>query len=386
MRVITRKLFTKGLALGKSFINRKNERALLKARVLTCEHTWIAAPRRYGKTSLAEQVRLDINKSKQNNNIHSCVIDLMTVKDITRLQEILLSGISELLIELETVHKKLLLLAREYFGNYVNKVSFDIEDYSVKFHLNKPAPDNLNKILLKLDEIALKHDIQFLLIFDEFQKVAELKDNETIEGSIRHAAQEAKNVTYIFSGSQRSLLAQMFTGTKRPLYRLCTQLDLGRINENEYKKYINKVAILVWACKIDNEIYDGIFELTKLHPYYMSGFCRVMFDYDTPIEKKDIPFIWEEVVTEDVHWLSNDYNNLPPSQATLLYALAKRPVEKTTTKEFIQYSGLAASSIKSSLEALIRNDMVHRVEDNDKNKIYRILDPGMEWMLKSAKE
>ena len=47
------------------------------------------------------------------------------------------------------------------------------------------------------------------------------KNYHSIEASIRHAVERSENISYVFSGSNRHLLKQMFGGQGRPLYRLC---------------------------------------------------------------------------------------------------------------------------------------------------------------------
>lgn len=129
---------------------------------------------------------------------------------------------------------------------------------SVRFSLDNPTPDSINETLLRLEDVATDHDIRFALILDEFQKVSELKENDVIEGAIRNAVQKAQCITYIFSGSQRSLLEQMFTQKKRPLYRLCTQMVLNRIESRDYEKYLNNVAKLSWGKVLGKDKKNGI--------------------------------------------------------------------------------------------------------------------------------
>ena len=55
LRNVTR-YFPSGIALGESFINREKEREQLKKNIVANRHMVLMAPRRYGKTSLINQV------------------------------------------------------------------------------------------------------------------------------------------------------------------------------------------------------------------------------------------------------------------------------------------------------------------------------------------
>lgn len=379
----TRNLFPKGLAISKAFINRRLERRELELRVLNGEHTWIAAPRRCGKTSLIEQLCLDLEKRQPANSVHTCLIDLMLVRSIDGLQEMLFSAASELLCSLSNSHNKILNLAKQYFDNNVRELSIKASSVSIAFHIDKPTTMTINETLLKIEKIAADHNITFLLAIDEFQKIYALKDNDVIEGSIRNAVQKAKHVTYLFSGSHRSLLSLMFTERSRPLYRLCTQFDLNRIEEKEYSKYLNKVAKLVWSKVPDHSVYQAIFDLTKRHPYYMNAVCRKLILNDFPENKKVIYAIWDEVISEERHWLVNEFDSLSSSRAIVLKTLANLPTNQPMSNEFSKASGLATSTIKDSLEVLLRDDMAYADSSAaDGEVIYRVLDPGLDSILK----
>ena len=378
-KALTKDLFPKGLAIHKAFINRTEERKTLKQRVLNGEHTWIAAPRRSGKTSLIEQLCVDLGRKSEGVDVHTCLLDLMLVRNISDLQEMLFFAASKLLCSLESSHKSLLGLSKRYFDSRVREVSIRGSGVSVSFTIDKPTASTINETLLKIENIAADHHIVFLLAVDEFQKISDLKDSNVIEGSIRNAVQKSRHVTYLFSGSHRSFLSSMFTGKSRPLYRLCTQFDLDRIEVSKYTRYLNKVAIMVWSKLPDDSIYQAIFDLSRRHPYYMNAVCRKLIAGDFPKNVNMINRIWEEVISEERHWLLNEFDNLPSSRAILLKMLACKPTDKPTSSEFSKESGLATSSISDNLGALLRDDMVYMEKDS---AFYRVLDPGLEFILK----
>lgn len=67
-----RQLFPLGKAYGEAFCNRTNETTRLEENIQNAKHTLIIAPRRYGKSSLAERA---IERSKLpavKINFHLC--------------------------------------------------------------------------------------------------------------------------------------------------------------------------------------------------------------------------------------------------------------------------------------------------------------------------
>ena len=63
---------------------------------------------------------------------------------------------------------------------------------------------------------------------------------------IRFYAQQTKNLAFIFSGSNRKLLKEIFDDRRRPLFKMCDRLNLQRINQTHYLKFLNQAAIKKW--------------------------------------------------------------------------------------------------------------------------------------------
>ncbi|MGD8666154.1 MAG: hypothetical protein PVI58_09180, partial [Desulfobacterales bacterium] len=58
-----------------------------------------------------------------------------------------------------------------------------------------------------------------LVVFDEFQEVAKYSE-EGFEKRLRKVIQGYQNISYIFSGSQKHILIEMFDSAKRAFYKM----------------------------------------------------------------------------------------------------------------------------------------------------------------------
>ncbi|MFI4956067.1 MAG: hypothetical protein ACHQAX_02535 [Gammaproteobacteria bacterium] len=110
-----------------------------------------------------------------------------------------------------------------------------------------------------------------VFFIDEFQEIGVLPDSSGIEGAIRHVAQESESLCFIFSGSNRHILATMFDDQGSPLYMLCDRINVERIHEKDYVNYLNDVSMKTWKKKLPNEVINEIFNLTEFHPYYINA-------------------------------------------------------------------------------------------------------------------
>lgn len=118
-----------------------------------------------------------------------------------------------------------------------------------------------------------------MLLIDEFQEVERVAKNQGIEGAMRYVAQETESFAIIFSGSKRSLLKSMFHDRNKPLYRLCDEIVLDRIGENDYFDFVNKFAKKKWRQPIPPETFHYIIDapnntLIILMLYYDQSFYR----------------------------------------------------------------------------------------------------------------
>lgn len=133
-----------------------------------------------------------------------------------------------------------------------------------------------------------------------------------IEGAIRHVAQESENLRFIFSGSNRHILANMFDDRSSPLYMLCDRIAIDRIHKQDYIAYLNKIAKKTWKENLDSIAIDEIFKLTERHPYYMNVLCDKVWTYS----EEKLPTIevinlaWQEYMKNRIMWVVMKMENI----------------------------------------------------------------------------
>jgi uncharacterized protein len=212
---------------------------------------------------------------------------------------------------------------------------------------------------------------------DEFQQISELKNYHSIEASIRHAAERSKNIAYVFSGSNRHLLQQMFGDKSRPLYRLCQTLAIERMCQEVYVPHLQHLAHIRWKKTLPIERLEQIFELTERHPFYMNVLCQLLWEKDAiPTEELTLA-IWQNYVKTQRQIISHDVIKLSINQRRVMTALAHAPAKEIQSIEFLAPLKISASSAQQAVNVLVQKDLVYRDEQN----IYRILDPAIRHYL-----
>ncbi len=363
-------LFPPGIAEGDAFCNRVVERQWLAENIARINHTVIMAPRRYGKSSL-------LNCVIHDHKLPYIWVDFLSVATKEDVAEKILVGAKQLLFQLSPELKKIQQQAKDFVKSFTPELSLGVMGQSITFHLGNEAKTPLDEMLLQLDDYAGRMKKKGIVVFDEFQQISELKESATLEALIRHAVERSKNITYIFSGSNRHLLQEMFGKSTRPLYRLCQPMTIDRIHPEEYIKFINKVALIKWKKAFPEEVIQLILTLTECHPFYVNALCHKLWGENNLPTKEMIRPAWNWYIRTYKSIITSDILNLSLNQKKIIKALSKQPEKEPYGVKFCAQTKVPTSSIRQSLDALMAKDVVYL----DSDAGYRLVDPALRYYM-----
>lgn len=360
------------LATGDAFCNRYDERQRIIHNINNGVSVLLISPRRYGKTSLAIKVL-------EESGLPYANIDLYKAFSEQDVVHFILNGIGELLAKLESAPKKLLALASDIFAKLNVQISYHGTGISV--FLQDLKQPNTTEVLLnaleKLDKMALDAQKKVVLFIDEFQVVGEINKNYAIEAVLREIVQKCRGLIFIFSGSNRHLIDQIFNDKKRPFYKICDHIMLERIGPEHYISYIKKAALDRWSVQVEQSVIDKILAVTELHPYYVNKLCYTLWQSEQSPSTESVTNIWRLLILENKSLIERELSRLTIVQRRVLLLLAKSlAVQNIFTQSFIAESQLSIGGLQSATKNLLQADYLYK----DSDGYYRILDP----MLKGA--
>ncbi|EKD78024.1 MAG: hypothetical protein ACD_42C00077G0007 [uncultured bacterium] len=237
------------------------------------------------------------------------------------------------------------------------------------------AKKNLKSLLIGVDELLVKHKKHAIIFIDEIQSISGSPVCDEVESSLRFVAQKTKNISFIFSGSNRHLLSQMFEDRSRPLYKLCHKIPLQRISAEHYKNFINKFSRVRWKENLSNETLEEIFSCAKCHPYYMNILCSYLFESNTIPRVDDVVICWKKICREEQGSVARDIEFLTSKQKQLLSEIAKAPgLKEPAGKNFSSRVNLSVKGILGAIEILLKHDLVEKLETGE----IRIVDPVLD--------
>jgi AAA+ ATPase superfamily predicted ATPase len=374
--------FPSKLAKDPRFCNRLEERQLLSRNIELGRHTVLISPRRYGKSSLVHKVVADAK-------LPFASIDLFLAHDDKAITKRIIQGISKAINQIIPVTHKALAMVQNYFSDF--KVILNTNGFGVQVSHERGAVDSIEQILDSLKSLvnmAEDKKKKVLLFIDEFQDITCAENSKSIQGAIRHVAQDTSNLVFIFSGSSRHLMLELFDDKNKPLYMLCDKIFLERISSNDYIPYIQRAAVAKWKTEIDERLLRKIFILTELHAFYINLLCNELWKKTKLPKIDDVTEAWISCYEIEERRIISELEKLTNNQQDILKALAFNPTKEPNGQKFLKEISLSISSVRLGIKSLLEKDMIYCVRKDDpmlpgiQKGEYRILDPLIAYALR----
>lgn len=333
------------------FCDRKLETERIISSLNNQRNLTLISSRRMGKTGLIFHV---FNKLKENKDIIPVYVDILGTLSLSEFIEsfgnALIKSISNSETSLKKILKSLSHLRPQLSLNSLTgepKISFDINN-----------EDEVNFSLETLFEIIGKKGSHFFIVIDEFQQIANYAQKNT-EAILRTYFQQVTNATFLFSGSKRHILSEIFTNPSRPFFSSTEIMHIGSINKDDYKAFIDFHLGLAKKA-MSSEAFETVSEYTELHTFYTQFLCNRLFDSFKNISVENVEQTLVKILEDNEPVYASYLNLLTRMQYQTLRAVAlEKTVKSPTSKEFLLKHKLgAASSVSQAIESLIEKEFL----------------------------
>ncbi|MBR4801961.1 MAG: ATP-binding protein [Bacteroidales bacterium] len=211
-----------------------------------------------------------------------------------------------------------------------------------------------------------KADKPCIVAIDEFQKIADYQQKNT-EAVLRTKIQMMNNTSFIFSGSERSVLSQMFASYSRPFYQSASFMGLEKIDREVYKKFAVK-NFEDFGKKINPDAVGDMYDLLQGYTFYLQRTMNECFSLLPEEEQCDRKFIFstiESILDSSEHIYKDILSGITPNQRALLASIAEVGLASNiTSTEFVQKYGLGSvSSVQTAARGLIKRQLISRNVD-----------------------
>ncbi len=340
------------------FCDRVSESARLVKSVTNGNNIVLISPRRMGKTGL---IQFCYDKPEIKGQYYTFFIDILHTSSLREFTYLLGREIySTLLSRSQRMSRLFVQTLKSVSGKFGFDPLTNLPTFNIELGDIERPEYTLGEIFRYLE----RADKPCIVAIDEFQQIAKYPE-KNIEALLRTHIQQQETGNFIFAGSERHLMQEMFLSSARPFYHSADILELKAIAP---EVYIPFVVSHFERCgkRISAENVEKVYRLFKGHTYYMQKAFNEAFA-DTP-EGAECPL---ETLRSSIDGMieANDtifreiLSNVPEKQKTLLYAIAREEeAQHITSAEFVKRHSLtSASSVQSAAKKLLDKDLITEI-------------------------
>ena len=222
-----------------------------------------------------------------------------------------------------------------------------------------------------------------LVVIDEFQQITRYPE-KNVEEILRTQIQKLSNANFVFSGSRRRLMEEMFFSSKRPFYQSAKPLRLEPIDKEVYFDFASshfQKAGKTLSKEAFTYVYDTFWGVT-LYVQRMMKDAYIETPEGKVCDVDMVKILIENYIKENDSHLREQLSFITEAQKELLYAIyAEGEVQSITSSAFNKKHRLRSpSSTQSAALKLLEYDLITR-----KEKTYSLSDPLLSLWLDRRK-
>lgn len=344
---------------GDDFCDREKELKELVADLKGGERIFLISPRRYGKSSL---IAMAAEKLREKGLLVA-YIDVFKASSLHQLLELYSQAVSK---AAESTSSGFARFVRDFLSGIKPKIVVDPDGkprIEIGFDLDKKEVlAQLSDVYELPQKIAQKRKKRFVVIFDEFQEIANL-GGEKIEKAMRASMQRHSSVSYLFAGSKRHMMYSMVSDRNRAFYKMARVMALPKIPGRFFIAYLEN-KFKKTGFKLEKGVISAVLKAAEEYPYNTQFICHKLWDMraeNKKVKVADIDKAIEEILNDQNMVYIALWDTLSNHQKKLLMAMARWGGKNIQAAEFIRRGGLcAASSVQTSKARLLKKDIIDR--------------------------
>ena len=202
------------------------------------------------------------------------------------------------------------------------------------------------------------------LAIDEFQQITEYPETGT-EAMLRSYIQHIHHVKFIFSGSKKHLMEEMFCAPNRPFYQSTQLMSLEPLHEEIYYAFARKFFEAKKG-SLSQQVFHNIYQRFDGYTWYLQAILNRLYEQEKKVETDQQA---ADAILFHLNTMAPHYQMLTSfltgNQFSLLKAIAlEGTVQQPLGNDFIKrYELPSTSSVKSALAVLLDKDLIYQTPE-----------------------
>jgi len=355
------------------FCDRVEESAQLEKSLINQLNVVLTSSRRMGKTSLVDYV---FNKPTISDEYITIFVDILQTTTFREFIFSLGTAVFDAVASRSEKWRKLFVtFMKSLSGSFGYDPIQNTPTFDVRLGDIQLPEYTLREIFQYLESV----DKRCLVVIDEFQQITRYPE-KNVEEILRTHIQKLSNANFVFSGSRRRLMEEMFFSAKRPFYQSAKPLRLEAINQDVYFDFtLNHFQHA--GKNISKEAFIYVYETFWGVTLYVQRLMKDAYMETLPGTTCNVDMVKrliEDYIKENDSHLREQLSFITEAQKELLYAIhAEGQVQSITSSAFNRKHRLRSpSSTQSAALKLLEYDLITR-----KEKTYSLSDPLMNLWL-----
>lgn len=344
---------THGYVSPHLFCDRIEETKRLTELIINGNNVALISPRRLGKTGLIQHC---FNQEVMKEKYHTFLIDIYATKS---LQEMVYELGKAVLGTLKPKGRRVWEVFLNTISSLRSNISFDINgnpEWSIGIGDIKVPETTLDEIFDYLEHA----DRPCVVAIDEFQSIANYPE-KNIEAILRTRIQHCRNSLFLYAGSQRHMMAEIFVSPSRPFYQSTMLMSIKPIDLEQYVHFAQSL-FREYGKDISREAVEEVYNRYEGVTWYVQSVLNSLFTLTEPqhictTETVDVAI--NRVIESQSFSYAALLFQLPTKQKEVLMAICKeRKATNITSRPFLTRYHLTASSVQAAVKGLLEKDFI----------------------------
>lgn len=369
MMMIENPFITYGYESAAYFCDRKSETKELTTLLTNGNHTALISPRRMGKTGLIHHC---FAQNEIQDRYITFLIDIYATKN---LQDMVYRMGQSIVNRLKPRGQSAIDGFLRFVTSLRTGISFDGQG-NASWNIGLGDITSPDFTLEEIFNYLKAADRKCIVAIDEFQAITDYPERN-VEELMRTYVQQCRNAVFVFSGSQKSMMSEMFSSPARPFYQSVSMMFLKPVPLPEYevfaKKHFEKAGK-----QIDDGVVRTIYEHFDGTTWYLQKVLNQLFATQDHVCVDDVDTAVIQIINQNEEAYKDVLYQLTARQRDLLVAVGHEgKARQITGAPFVKrYHLTSASSVQKSSQTLIEKQLLTHQQG-----VYEIYDKFMaEWI------
>ena len=338
------------------------------------ENVLLISPRRVGKTGLINHC---FELSEMANDSVMINIDILHTTSLREfIRELGNAVFRSMASQSQKLTQRFAAIIKSLTASFSYDPVLNLPTFDIKLGDIESPQYTLTEIFQYLNE----SEQRVIVAIDEFQQIVYYPE-QNVEALLRSHIQQSSGINFIFAGSERRIMNEMFNSKKRPFYRSATTINLAPIALNVYARWATQFfeqagkSISPQAIAMAYDSFQGV-------TLYVQ---RIMHDAYASMgegEHCDVPLVQnmiEKYLQENDTSLRQQLAFVSEQQKEVLYAIAAEgEATAITGAAFVKRPQLKSpSSVQHAVKKLLEADML-----TQNGRCYSLSDPLLQLWFK----